>query len=363
MKTKQLSNHQIGVILSLSIISLKVLIYPAVIGRYSFNNCYLSVILSLSVDFLAIACILFVIKHNPDKTFFEMMESCFGKVFSKIIGSLLMVFFLFKAFASIKELQNYFVQLLFEEIQWEYFVLPLIALLIFMMNKSFRTFARSVEFFYYFIVIGAVLSVALPLNDIKFFNLLPILPDGIAPIVRGSFLTTFQFGDYLVFFLLMGRVKYSKKTEKTILGFVIFTDLIIVLFFIIFSALFGETVVNQLLAVSDVPLYSNMAYNNGRLEWISIIIWTIVLIFQSGIMLLCSLETMQYVTTIKNRFVLSLMVSTVIFVLLLIFYLGFADALVIITSVAFSVSIFVFKLMLLILSLIATWRNKNEKSI
>lgn len=363
MKTNQLSNHQIGVILSLSIISLKVLIYPAVIGRNSFNNCYFSVILSLSMDFLAIICILFVIKHNPDKTFFEIMEGCFGKVFSKIIGSLLMTFFLFKAFASIKELQNYFVQLLFEEIGWEYFVLPLIALLIFMMNKSFRTFARSVEFFYYFIVIGAVLSVALPLKDIKFFNLLPILPDGITPIVRGSFLTTFQFGDYLVLFLLMGRVKYSNKTEKTIFGFVIFTDLIIILFFIIFSALFGETVVNQLLAVSDVPLYSNMAYNNGRLEWISIIIWTIVLIFQSGIMLLCSLETMQYVTTIKNRFILSLIVSAVIFVLLLLFYLDFADALVIITSVAFSVSIFAFKLMLLLLSLIATWRNKNEKSI
>lgn len=363
MQSKQLSNHQIGVILSLSIVSLKVLIFPAVVGRYSSNNCYLSAFLSLTIDLLFILSILFVMKHSEGKTFFEVMEECFGKVISKIISTLLMLFFLFKAFVSIKELQNYFVQLLFEEIQWELFVLPLIALLLFIMNKSFRTFARSVEFFYYVIVAGAILSVVLPLRELRIFNLLPLLPNGVLPVLKGSFFTTFQFGDFIVLLLLMGRVKYTPKTAKTVIGFTVFTDLLILAFFIIFSALFGETVINQVLAVSDVPLYSNMAYNNGRLEWISIVIWTIVLIFQSGLLLLCSLETMQYVTGIKNRLIISLIISGIIFGLLLIFYLDFANALVIITSFVFSLSIFIFKILITLLLLIATWRNKHEKSV
>ena len=114
METKQLSNHQVGVILSLSIISLKILIFPAVIGRYSLNNCYISVAISLLVDFLFVLLLLYVMKKNPNLTFFKILENKFGVVVAKITGVMLGLFFLLKSVMAIKELQNYFVQLLFQ---------------------------------------------------------------------------------------------------------------------------------------------------------------------------------------------------------------------------------------------------------
>ena len=137
--------------------------------------------------------------------------------------------------------------------------------------------------------------------------------------------------------------------------------MVIVFFFLIFVALFGDTVLNQILAVSDVPLYSNMAYNNGRLEWISIIIWTIVLIFQAGIMLLCACEMLQYVTEIKQRFWVSVIIMAIVFAFLIVLYLNLADALKIVCSVAFASTIFSFKLLVVLMLLIASWRRKDEK--
>lgn len=363
MKEKQITNHQLGVVLSLSIISLKVLIFPAVVGSYALNDCYLSVFLSLCVDFMFVMLLVYVIKKNPNKTFYEVLEGSLGKVISKIIVSLLAVFFVFKALMSIKELQNYFVRFLFKDIQWSLFVFPLIALLIYIMNKSFRTFARSAEFFYYLVVAGAILSVLLPVRELKLYNLLPFMANGAKPIIGGSFFTTFQFGDFLVLLLCMGRFEYTKDTPKTIIKFTLITDLFIMLFFIIFVALFGDMVVNQGLAVSDVPLYSNMASNNGRLEWFSIVIWTIVLISQTGLMLVCTVECVEYVTSIKSRFWISVGVSVVIFLLLYAFYLNFADAIKIVCSAVFASSFMAFKVLTMLFLLIASRGRKQYEKL
>lgn len=363
MEQKQITTHQMGVVLSLSIISLKVLIFPAVVGKIAYNNCYISVFISLLIDFLFMMLIAYVMKRNPDKTFFDVLENCFGKVVSKVVVAILTLFFVFKGIMAIKELQNYFVQLLFQDIQWELFVFPLIALLLYIMNKSFRTFARSVEFFYYAVIAGALLTLLLPLKDFKFYNLLPFVADGVKPVFSGSFLTSFQFGDFLVLLMCMGQFKYSKKTTKTVVKFALFTDLFIMLFFVVFVALFGDTVLNQISAVSDVPLYSNLAYNNGRLEWISIIIWTIVLIFQAGLMLKCACMSAKFVFNCKNDFVVSLVVAVAVFVALLLLYLNFSDALKIVISVPFATCTLVFKVLIIVMLLIASWSNNNEKHI
>lgn len=361
METKQLSNHQVGVILSLSIISLKILIFPAVIGRYALNNCYVSVAISLMVDFVFILLLLVVMKKNPDTTFFKILENKFGVVVAKVVGVVLALFFILKSVMSIKELQNYFVQLLFEDVQWFLFVIPLLALLIYIMSKSLRTFGRSVEFFYYVIVVGALLTIVLPINEIRTYNLLPFLPDGLSPILKGSFLTSFQYGDFLVLLICMGKFKYNQKTSKTIIKFTLFTDLILVAFFVVFVAFFGNTVVNQGLAISDIPLYSNMAYNNGRLEWLSIIIWTIVLIMQTGLMLKCASECVGYITNIKNNIIVAFIVSAIDFIILLVLYLNFALAIKIVISTPFAVSVLALQVVIIAMLLIACRGGNYER--
>lgn len=363
METKQLSNHQVGVILSLSIISLKILIFPAVIGGYSLNNCYISVAVSLLVDFLFVLLLLYVMKKNPNLTFFKILENKFGVVVAKITGVMLGLFFLLKSVMAIKELQNYFVQLLFEDIDWFLFVIPLLALLIYIMSKSLRTFGRSVEFFYYVIVVGALLSIILPIKEIRSYNLLPFLPDGLSPILKGSFLTAFQYADFLVLLICMGNFKYNEKTPKTILKFTLFTDLFLIAFFVVFVAFFGNTVVNQGLAISDIPLYSNMAYNNGRLEWLSIIIWTIVLIMQTGLMLKCASVCVGYVTNIKNNIVVAFIVSAIDFIILLVFYLNFALAIKIVVSVPFASMVLALQIVIIVMLLVASKGRNYERIV
>jgi len=361
----QLSSRQVGVLMSLSIISLKLFILPSEMSRYAGNNCYISVLISLIVEFLFILLILWVMKKNPDKSLFELLESKFGKWFPKIISCILMLYFLGKSFIAMKELQNFLVQLLFEHISWWKFVIPLIALILYILNKSLRTFARSLQFFYYFIIIGAVITLILPIKELEIVNLLPIFSDGIIPVLKGSFFTSFHFVDFLVLLILMGREKYTKKTAKSVIKYSLFTYLFIMVFFVFYVGLFGNILVSEGLLVSDIPLYSNYPSTNGRLEWLSMIVWTLVLIYQASLMLICARECFSYTTTLKNNSIISFIILIILAVLLYFAYLDYAGVIKVITTSTFNVILIAFMLLLAILLTICLFGgsvNENENS-
>ncbi len=359
----QLTNRQVGVLISLSIISLKLFILPSILSGYSGNNCYISVLFSLGVEFVFILFILFVMSKNPDKSLFEVLELKLGKILPRIIAFVMTIFFLFKSFVAMKELQNFLVQLLFEHISWWKFVIPLVAILIYILNKSLRTFARSIQFFYYFIFIGAIITLILPIEEFDVVNLLPIFGDGFLPVVNASFHTSFHFIDFMVLLILMGRVKYTKNTAKTVIRYSLFTYAFVFVYFVFYVALFGNILVNEGLLVSDIPLYSNYPATNGRLEWLSMIIWTMVLVYQAGLMMICARESFSYTTTIKSNAIISIIITIIVAILLYVAYLDYAGVIKFITTPLFNALLLGFILMLIICLSICSLGGGNETKI
>lgn len=357
----QLTSKQVGVLMSLSILSLKLFILPSEMSRYAGTNCYISLIISLFIEFLFILIILWVMKKNPNKSIFELLELKFGKLFARCISVVLALYFIGKSFIAMKELQNFLVQLLFEHISWWKYVIPLVAVLLYILNKSLRTFARSIQFFYYFIIIGAGITLILPIKELDLVNLLPIFGEGIMPVLKGSFFTSFHFVDFMVLFILMGRSKYTKDTSKTVIKYSLFTYAFIILFYVFYVGLFSNILVNEGLLVSDVPLYSNYPSTNGRLEWLSMIVWSIVLVYQAGLMLICARESVSYTTTIKNNSILSVIMLIILSILLYIAYLDYAGVIRIITTTAFNVVLLSFMILLAIILIICSTGGKTNE--
>lgn len=359
----QLTNKQVGVLVSLSIISLKLFILPSLVSRYAGNNCYLSVMFSMVIEFLFILFLLWIMKKNPTKSIFEILEKKFGAVFPKILVGFLAIFFLGKSIVSMKELQNFLVQLLFEHISWWKFAIPLFGIIIYILNKSLRTFARSVQFFFWFLIMGASITLVLPLQQLQLVNLLPILNNGIAPVLEGSFFTTFHFVDFMVLLIIMGRVKYTKDTSKTVIKYSILTYVFIFIYFVFYVGLFGNILVNEGLLVSDIPLYSNYPATNGRLEWLSMIIWTMVLVYQSALMMICARECFSFTTNLKNNAIISIVISIIVAVSLYLVYLNYAGILKFITTPIFNMSVLLFIVVLMGCLFIGSVGGKNETKI
>jgi len=284
MAEKTISSNQAALILILFTVGLKFSVLPAIMYDYAANNSYIVCLIALIFDFLGTLAVLLIMRKIPDKNFFQLIKETLSRPVAIIIYSLLAVFFIIKCMIAILELHDYFIATLFEELNPIFFIIVLMLLMLFLFNKNLRTFGRLLEMLFWPMALGLVFTLIYPSGDIELTNLLPLFQDGFYPIWNGIVHTSFAFGDYMILLILMGRIQYKKGSVKKILLYMYTMLSFIFNFYIIFVGTFGETAINQSLALSELPLHNPYPSTIGKLEWLTIIIWTAILTIEAGLL-------------------------------------------------------------------------------
>lgn len=366
---KSLTGGQAGLILALFSVSLKLSVLPAIFNDYAANNSYISCLIALVIDFLVCLLIINIMKKVPDKTFFELMKDTFSKPIAIILNAVLMIYFLIKSLVALLELHDYYIASLFEELNPLYFVITFLFLLLWLCGKSFRNLGRSLQIFFWPMAIGLLFTLIYPIADIQLTNLLPLFQNGVYQIFNGIFHTAFAFDDYIILLMLMGHIDFNKKTKKTLI-FYLFSVLNFVFnFYIIFVGSFGNTAVNQTLALNELPLHNPYSSALGRLEWLTIIIWTVILLLQSAVLGKCASKSFDNIFSTHDKKISPFVIVGLLGVGIFLSYLKLYDTVQFITSAPFSLVLLIFHAILLTLLVIATimeckrQKNSNKGAI
>ena len=284
---KQLTSRQICMMFCICVISLKFLVFPALLSRYAGHDAYISVFFGLMLDLIIIIAIALVIKKYPDISFKDILKNNLGKVTFYIIYALLFFYCVIKGLLAIKEIHHYFLEFLFDEFNWLWFSLPMLAFIFYSIFKGIRALGRTVELLFVFIALGVLITVIIPITDVHLSYVLPFFED-YGGVFNAIFKTAFGFADWIIFLVFMGDIKRDKSTSKRMILYTIGVYLFVILFFVIYVCLFRTTAVAKPYAFSDIPIYTELPSNSARIDWLSTIIWTITLILQASIMLNCS---------------------------------------------------------------------------
>lgn len=299
---KELTTRQFGMLIFLSIISLKLIVLPSILARFTGKDGIFALLIWFAIELCILLGIIWVMNTFPDLTFKEILTNCYGKAICKIVFFLLFLYFFLKSVLAIKDLHNYLIETLFDDIEWYYFLMPLLATLGYIVFSRLRGIGRTFEIFFIFIFITVNLTTLISLGGFDFNNLLPILENGVVSILKGAYRVLFCFGDYLFIFFALGKIKMEKSTKKTALGYAFLGIGTVLNFYVVFYGIFGNLAINKALAISDVTLYSTGPTTLGRLDWILIIMWVIALVFESGLLCYCAVASLKEVTQIKNEF-------------------------------------------------------------
>lgn len=338
----KVTERQVGIAMFVTILSLKFIIYPALVARFAQNDAYLSVILSFIIDFIFVVLTISIVRKNPNKTLKEILDEGLGKFLSKICLFLLLVYFLCKSIFAVKECHDFFFVLLYDDLDWLYFFIPILTLAWYVLRKGIKAFSRTIEVCWIVILFGLITAVFMSLNMVSIDNLLPFLENGIGPIFNATLRTNFCFGDYFILLLFAGKINFENKSAKKIYGYVGLAYLIVVAFHVIFMGVFGASSVIQSLAVSDVSLQSQVPLTNGRLEWLNIMIWTITLILQFLLVMLCSKLCLEYLIPIKKESISIAIIEGLVVLGAYVFYFSFAKAIrIILKPYFFYTSLFI----------------------
>lgn len=255
------------------------------------------------MDMVFLALILWVSKKNPNKTFTEILDGFWGKKPTRVVNFVLFIAFLLRAIFIINEYHTYLLETLFTFLPWPFYIIPLILLLAYIVNKSLRSMGRSVEVLIILILTGLILTLFIPIEYVEISNIFPVLEDGFGPIFTAAFYCSFSVGDFFVFVVLLGKFKVEKNSHIKLFNYALFANVLILVFYVIFFAVFGITATNQSLAIGDLPLFASFPSSVGRIDWITINLWSITAIFQAGVFLSFGLECFNTCFSVKGKYV------------------------------------------------------------
>ena len=274
---KLVSTRQIIVILLISLLTLKVLYLPSLLSNDIGRDSYIYVFLMLLIDFFCLLIFLYVTNKNPDLTFTEILEKMFGKIVTKFLLLLLMLFFLLKTFGLFQTNFSYLSENLYSSIKWHTFSFTIIVGIIFIINFGLTSISRLAEVFAPIILLGFIISLAIGTVKADFSNLLPILENNFFDKFPTILKFSFWFGDYLIFPIFFGNIKMNKKFNLKV-SLIVLLFILLVSFFIAASySLFSYNSVTHTNSISDVLQVLPSTSDTGSFDWLLILIWDIAL--------------------------------------------------------------------------------------
>ena len=312
---KQLTSNQISRIVIITSLGLKISVLPAFMASVAGNDFWIT---AAGVFIMEIFTFLFVLKiaeKVPGKTFFKIIEENLGKWVMKIIQIIFVLFFLFKTVLSIYESGLFVKYAIYEDFNEIIFLFIFSLFLLFFVRSNLRTIGRAAEIMIFIAVSASIISLMVSVLEIDPTEILPVMTKGVKPLISCAGKSSFWFGDYLIFLLMMGNVKFEKNSvRRTVVSYVMMS-VILVLFFITFACLFKNTMNVHMTAVSDVSHYIPR-FSDFRMDWVSDILWIFVCFFSSGVWFFCFKWSFDELFDIKSN---SLIVPVVFCICVIVF--------------------------------------------
>lgn len=186
--------------------------YSMLFGTHCGREVWLAHLLATALSLLIWLAFTRVFEEKPYSSFFDMIDTSFGKIFGHIITAILILYALLSATTSLS-LFGRFTQLTALS-KTPPIILPLIISLLaaLSLKSGLSALSRGANLFFYFAVFTFASFVAFgaPLLDVK--NLFPMLENGIFPPIKSALsIFTNQFGDTLLLFAIYPKIAGKRR--------------------------------------------------------------------------------------------------------------------------------------------------------
>jgi len=226
---------------------------------------------------------------------------------AKIFVTALLVVFLVQLFILAGQSYNLLTQQLFLDLNIHKFLIPLSLLAVLFCFMPARAIFRSGEIWWPLVLIALALAVFPALHNMRFSQVAPAFSNGATPIFNGLFRNLIFFESAAFLLVFSGDVKVAPK-EKGKWGFkprFMLVASLVGLFFVFFvflcTTLFGPLAPIKSTAITGLTTYSSFLTQGGRLDWLLVCTWLLLLILRFGITFYCAFAAIRYLFNVKHR--------------------------------------------------------------
>ena len=379
---KKITPRQLIIFYCIYSFAIKFLALPALLSTTSAQNAWIAALLGTVVELVLIFAVLNVLVIGNGSDIYSDLRTNTKFIGAKIIILFMMLLLLLQLF--ILSSQSYIIlsQNLFTELNIHKFLVPLVIFGVLFCFMPARAIFRSGEIFYILIIVGIALSVFPALRNMNPSEITPIFGGGITPILRGFYQNLIYFESAAFLLIFSGDIKLqsdsgrnkqqastntmpdqAKDFRKKFMLTATLLGVFFVFFVFMFTSIFGPLAPTKDLAITNLTTYSEFLTQSGRLDWILVYIWTLLLLLRFGATFFAVFACIRYLFNAKHR------AGYIGFSIALFLYLMWwllvrtPDRLNDFTALVapgIAVVFFVVPIACLVNALILKWRNKNK---
>jgi len=286
----EINVKQTGILMSIVMLADKFVILPSLtFYKAGFAGIFVTIFL-LSLDLLIFYLIIKFKERHQDSKVDQVLVNSVGKFFTKLVYIILFAYFLMRILLLLNENFTFLKDLVYEDASFFLFILCLLPVVNAMTFTGLRSMGRSAQFFYWFVVAGLIISMMAGVFSSS-FNLPTIKFN--KQMLSAPLKLCFWFSDYLFFFLIVDKIKLEKNYGTTIMRYLIFTAVLLVVLNLIFVGLHDVDTFIYKGALADIIQFSSISPGIGKIDIVAVLTKMFVIYFQFGVMFYCLKEALN----------------------------------------------------------------------
>lgn len=297
----------------------KIITAPSQFALFTGEKLWQPPVILFAADFLLMLLIYAIYRRNEKNTFYNILQSGYGKNAANVVYFIYAVFFLFKAYIPLLEHKNLIERSFYEILPSSPVFYPFFLVSFYICLKGLKVLGRAAEFGIVITWTGMLLVFYLAISGGDWQNVLPLFygMNKSTAICSLNGLLWYNDAIYLLFFL--GHFEGEKKPFLKIAASYAVSAVAVVLFYCCFYAVFSYVAPTQELAVNSVGIFSVALENVGRFDYLAVFLIAATDIYAVVFPIVVSVKCFERAFGLKNALIPAITVNAALFIAVALF--------------------------------------------
>lgn len=249
--------------------------YPLVTGMKSPRDAWIAALFASVLSLLLVILVAHLSLKFPGKTIIEYSQVLLGKHLGKAFGYLLVFYWISVAATVARSVGEAYTIAIMPETPILVFMLVIVFLSANAARNGLEVVARVAEINLYVMAFLGLIIIGLPYKLMRFENLLPIMADGLGPVIEATGVGLSFYAEIMVLGMMVPYLKRPKDAIRYSIYAVLIAGFTMTIFSISLVAVFGPTVSSLSLPAFSLGRVISIGQFLERIEVIPMGAWTI----------------------------------------------------------------------------------------
>jgi spore germination protein KB len=295
MEKGKITSLQMAFMMYPTIVATAILGVPSITAKYAKTDLWLSPIFAALIGYLTVYIAYKLHKLYPKQTVFQFTEKIIGRIPGKILGFLLLFFYIQNTGLIVRGYAEFLVGSFLVRTPIGVIMASMVLLCAFIVRGGIEVLGRAAELFVPVFIFPISILIFLLIPDLDFKNIFPVLGNGIIPPIKGAIVPGGWFSEFFLIIFLLPFLKDMKKGMKSgmMTVFAVMMTLIVVNLMVLF--ILGATTSTKLYPVMSVSRYISLADFFEHVESAVMAVWIVGAFVKISVFYYaCALGTAQW---------------------------------------------------------------------